>query len=252
MAIDPVCRYRRFLILVLPNNPARIRFRIWLAASIKFLVPFSILVAAAAFGMAHHTVATRSGVSTVVERVTVPFAESVPPPAMHNARPSIHWIPTGFTVIWAFGMLWLSGSWWLRWRSLRFALRAASPVHLPIHLRASTSPAFREPGVFGIWRPILLLPEGIIERLTPTQLDSVLRHELCHVHRRDNLATAIHMVVEAVFWFHPMVWWLGARLMEERERACDEEVLRMGSDPQTYAESILRICELSIEPPLPC
>jgi len=74
---------------------------------------------------------------------------------------------------------------------------------------------------------------------------------VCHVRRRDNLATAIHMAVEAAFWFHPLVWWLGARLMEERERACDEEVL-LGSEPQVYAEGILKICELYLESPLPC
>jgi len=56
------------------------------------------------------------------------------------------------------------------------------------------------------------------------------------VRRRDNLATVIHMAVEVVFWFHPLVWWLGARLIEERERACDEEVPRNGGEPRAYAE----------------
>ena len=43
---------------------------------------------------------------------------------------------------------------------------------------------------------------------------------------------AIHMFVETVFWFHPLVWWIGKRMVEERERACDEEVLRLGSEPR--------------------
>jgi uncharacterized protein (TIGR03435 family) len=60
------------------------------------------------------------------------------------------------------------------------------------------------------------------------------------------------MVVEAMFWFHPLVWWLGARLLEERERACDEEVLESGSDRQAYAESILKICEFCVGSPLAC
>lgn len=60
------------------------------------------------------------------------------------------------------------------------------------------------------------------------------------------------MAVEALFWFYPLVWWLGARLMEERERACDEDVLRMGSEPKVYAEGILKICELYLASPLPC
>jgi hypothetical protein len=49
--------------------------------------------------------------------------------------------------------------------------------------------------------------------------------------------------VQAIFWFHPLVWWLGARLMDERERACDEKVVEMGSDRRIYAESILKICD---------
>jgi uncharacterized protein (TIGR03435 family) len=48
------------------------------------------------------------------------------------------------------------------------------------------------------------------------------------------------------------VWWIGARLVEERERACDEEVLRQGNAPEVYAESILRTCEFYIASPLPC
>src|SRR5204863_9231542 len=82
--------------------------------------------------------------------------------------------------------------------------------------------------------------------------EAVLANELWHVRRRDNLAAAIHMVVEAIFWFYPLVWWLGARLVEERERACDEEVLELGSERQVYAESILKVCEFCVESPLTC
>jgi hypothetical protein len=58
------------------------------------------------------------------------------------------------------------------------------------------------------------------------------------------------MLVEAVFWFHPLVWWLGTRLMRERERACDETVLELGSERTIYAESILKTCQFCITSPL--
>ena len=106
-----------------------------------------------------------------------------------------------------------------------------------------SSPGLLEPGVVGLFRPILLLPAGIAERLQPPQLEAVLAHELCHVRRRDNLTSAIHMIVEAVFWFHPLVWWIGARLVEERERACDEAVLSLAMQPHDYAEGILNVCK---------
>jgi uncharacterized protein (TIGR03435 family) len=60
------------------------------------------------------------------------------------------------------------------------------------------------------------------------------------------------MFVEALFWFHPLVWWIGARLVAERERACDEDVLRQGNAPRAYAESILTVCRHYLESPLPC
>jgi hypothetical protein len=59
-------------------------------------------------------------------------------------------------------------------------------------------------------------------------------------------------LVEALFWFHPLVWWLGARLEEERERACDEEVVRLGGEPQVYAESILKVVEFYLASPVAC
>ena len=101
-----------------------------------------------------------------------------------------------------------------------------------------TGPAGTRRG--GTVRSVLLVPEGIADRLTPRQLEAVLAHELCHVRRRDNLTSAIHMIVEAMFWFHPLVWWIGARLVEERERACDEDVLRLGGEACPSGKAALR------------
>jgi uncharacterized protein (TIGR03435 family) len=109
-----------------------------------------------------------------------------------------------------------------------------------------------EPGVVGLWRPVLLVPSGIEDDLTPRQLASVLTHELCHIRRRDNVTAAIHMIAEAVFWFYPLVWWIGSRLVDERERACDQEVLRTCGEPQTYAEGIVNVCKRYVESPLAC
>jgi TonB family protein len=108
-----------------------------------------------------------------------------------------------------------------------------------------------EPGIFGVWRPVLLWPEAISLHLDDAHLEAVLAHEAAHVRRRDNLTSLLHMLVEAVFWFHPLVWWMESQLVKERECACDEEVLLL-CPPQAYAESILKVCELCIESPLTC
>ncbi len=113
-------------------------------------------------------------------------------------------------------------------------------------------PASMEPGIFGLFRPVLLWPQAITARLEDMHLETVVAHEVCHVRRRDNLTAAIHMVVEAIFWFFPVVWWLESRLVEERERACDEEVLQLCGQRGVYAESILKVCEFCVESPLAC
>lgn len=73
-----------------------------------------------------------------------------------------------------------------------------------------------------------------------------------HWRRRDNLTAAIHMLVEALFWFHPLVWLIGARLIAERERACDESVLEHGHEREVYAGGILGVCKFCIASPLAC
>ena len=73
-----------------------------------------------------------------------------------------------------------------------------------------------------------------------------MAHEICHVRRRDNLTAAIHMFVDAVFWFYPPVRWIGWQLLAERERACDDYVLQAGTDPAIYAEAILSVCKLCL------
>jgi uncharacterized protein (TIGR03435 family) len=60
------------------------------------------------------------------------------------------------------------------------------------------------------------------------------------------------MLVEAVFWFHPLVWWISVRLVDERERACDEEVLLTAGDPQDYAEGIVAVCRCCLKSPIAC
>jgi bla regulator protein blaR1 len=246
------------LTLSLKKNRAHVRYWLWLMASVKFLIPLSIFVAAGGLLARHTAVAARpytigpvAALFSVFEPAGEPFAAEMPPsPAPQPSYASVvAWV---LLVVWAVGCVMLVRRWIIDWRRMRVSVRKASPLELLIGIPVMSSAAFGEPGVFGILRPVLLLPHGIADHLTPQEMDAIVAHELCHVRRRDNLTAAIHMAVQAVFWFHPLVWWLGARLVEERERACDEEVLRAGGDPHTYAEGILKICELYLASPLAC
>jgi beta-lactamase regulating signal transducer with metallopeptidase domain len=166
---------------------------------------------------------------------------------------SASYIPAILFAIWLCGVLAGLICWVRIWWHMRVARLGATPLELEasiaLPIPVLSSPTRVEPGVFGIFRPVLLMPDGIRDRMTPAQLQAILAHELCHVRRRDNFTGAIHMLVETLFWFHPLVWWLRARLVEERERACDEEVLMRAGDPEAYAEGILTVCKFYLSAP---
>jgi uncharacterized protein (TIGR03435 family) len=252
------------LTLFLRKNRAQVRYGLWLVASVKFLIPFSLLVTVgslvgrhSAVAIAPSELAPASDLSFVIERASDPFGAPLIPPAPPLEMPAVQRSYTGailavLITVWAIGFLTMVCRWTLGWRRMRALTRNARTLDLPIGLPVKTSPACGEPGVYGIVRPVLLLPAWILDCLTAPELEAIVAHELCHVRRRDNLASTIHMAVQAVFWFHPLVWLLGARLLEERELACDEEVLRMGGEPRIYADGILKICELYLASPLAC
>ena len=238
---------------VLRHLPARLRFSVWLAVSLKFFVPFGVLTAAGAAIGARLPLSDVDSVplTAMVELVTGSTSvtlpnESNPPAAAESA------VPLSLLV---FG--WLAGStivlfrWCAEWlqiaRMLRHARWIGTRDGVDILESATLRDAGCEPGVFGVIKPVVLIPADIADYLTPSQLDAVLDHECCHVRRRDNLTAAGHALVEAVFWFHPIVWWLGRELRIERERACDDAVLRRGVDSTAYAEGILMICRLYVE-----
>jgi len=267
------------LTLIMRKQHAQIRYWLWLAASVKFLIPFSLLVSVGNFlARSRASERTQAGLYFAVEEISQPFTghflQPIMPPVVSQSAPSaifaslLHLLPPILVAAWLSGFAVVLLVWWARWRRISAAVRAAAPlregrevealrrIEVPAGIRTpiaiKLSRASLEPGIFGIARPVLVWPEGISKHLDDAHLDAILAHELWHVRRRDNLAAAIHMAVEALFWFHPLVWWLGARLVDERERACDEAVVAMGSERHLYAESILKVCEFCLGSPLAC
>jgi uncharacterized protein (TIGR03435 family) len=241
------------LSLALRQNRAEIRYRLWLAASLKFLVPLAPLISLASRIEWSTAPALSSPVSAALGQVSAPFAPPIA--AAATTAPSNDtgsWLPWFLLAVWACGTGAMFVRWWSRSRVVRLAVQTASPFGISAPVKVLSTRARLEPGIFGVFRPILLLPEGIEACLTPAQLRAILAHEFCHVRRRDNLWTAVHMLAEALFWFHPLVWWIGAQLVDERERACDQDVLRLGNDAEVYASGILHVCRHYLESPLPC
>lgn len=265
------------LAFALRRAPARVRFWLWLAASLKFLLPFSLLTGLGGYFAPSQTSSgqMQPAIYYALDVASQPFtyASSSTPSVMHPAYTKHvssfdEWMPAIGTGTWLCGFVVVLAAWCVRWRKLATVLRHAAtaergrelgilrrleqrePGERP--LRLVIAKAVVEPGTFGIFNPMLVWPEGISDCLDDAQIESIIVHELCHVRRRDNLAAALHMIAKAIFWFHPLVWWIEARLMEEREQACDEGALQQCSSPRVYAESILKACEFSVERPLPC
>ena len=261
------------LTIALRNYPARIRFSVWIAASIKFLVPFAVLTA-----LGSHWVLPNSGslihgtFYTVMEEINEPLARSLlRTPEIGVPLHSLvdrSWISIALVSIWLCGCIVILIRWAQQWHRARclvnestvlaegrevVAMRQAEArlrLRKPIPVVATSKTV--EPGIFGVMRPVLMWPAGLSERMDDVHIASIVAHELEHVRRRDNLTAALHSLVEAVFWFHPAVWWMAVKMTEERERACDEEVLEQDAEPRTYADSILKVCAFCLESPLSC
>ena len=250
------------LAALLRHNGAHVRHAIWLIASVKFLVPFAWLTSLGAL-LPRFTPAVSNAIGPApgsaadlpiaVNRIAAPFTSGVfASPASSVPPPAPDWTAAAIAAAWSCGFAIVVLMRCRDWRRIRAAVRASLPTALtgPVPVRAFAG--LLGPGVVGVWRPVLLVPAGIHRCLTPAQLQTILEHEFCHVRRRDNLTSAIHMLVESLFWFHPLVWWIGARIVDERERACDEHVLRSSGHPEEYAESILNVCKFYVESRLAC
>jgi uncharacterized protein (TIGR03435 family) len=265
------------LALLLRRNQARIRYWLWMAASAKFLIPFSLLVSLGShLPWPSHTVAPKTIAYVAIEEMSQPFLEvtalntpiAIPVAKRTASHVPIPMLPPTLTAVWLTGFITMMSFWCVQWWRISRLVRSATPLiegreadllrkaerlaRLPRSVPLLSSGNSMEPGVFGIIRPVLLWPEGIARHMDDAHLESVLAHEVCHVQRRDNLTSAIHMLVEAIFWFHPLVWWMETQLVKERERACDEAVLQLGNEAAVYAESILNVCKLYTEPSIAC
>ena len=240
------------LTVVFRKARAAVRHGLWFIASVKFLVPFIALEALGKLLAPAIRSPVEAGPEAVlIARAAAPFSQS------YSAAPVAHaasaFDPALILIgVWALGFAAVLVVWMVSWARVRVAQRSATPLAWPAPMPVQASSGMLEPGLVGLWRPVLLVPASLFDRLDQPEIAAIVAHEACHLRRRDNLTAAIHMLVEALVWFHPMVWWIGARLIDERERACDEAVVRTGHDPAAYARSLVECCRLYLQSPLAC
>lgn len=245
---------------------AALRHMVWCVAVVGVLAlpVFSVVLPAwevPVLPVEEAVVSAPPAVTTPIE--TASAAEAAAPsatgPHVETAAPALtrgEWLTRAAAGLAATGVL--AGLLWLAlgfWGVARLG-RRAQVVRDPEWLHTANEAAEQ----LGLRRPVLLLRDrrsvmpatgGLLwpSVVLPVNADewsgerrhAVLAHELAHVKRFDTLTQALAQVACALFWWHPAVWYAAKRLRVERERACDDLVLRTGTRPSAYAAHLLEI-----------
>lgn len=99
------------------------------------------------------------------------------------------------------------------------------------------------PSVIGFFSPRILIPAWLLKKLTPSELEQIVLHEMGHLRRGDDWINLFQKLGLILFPLNPVLMWIERRLCFERELACDDEVLRLTRDPKSYATCLTRLAE---------
>ncbi len=107
------------------------------------------------------------------------------------------------------------------------------------------------PAVCGLFRPVILLPQSLVEKLSAGQLRAVLLHEAIHLRRGDVWVNCAQALLQIIYWWHPLFWLANARIRRVREEAVDDAVmLALRDDAEIYAPTLLEVAKLAFNRPL--
>lgn len=131
--------------------------------------------------------------------------------------------------------------------------RAISTMRLKRNTRIATTVELTSPAVTGIFKPTILIPQHLTQSLTPDHYRWIILHELAHVRRNDVPVNYLMMILHAIHWFNPLVYFAFNRIRTDRELACDHLVLQYANsdnvsqstcDPRRdYARTMMFILE---------
>jgi hypothetical protein len=127
-----------------------------------------------------------------------------------------------------------------RIESLTLRLEKRLRLRRPVSIAITRSN--RGPAVSGLRSPVIFFPKKFVDEWTVDKLEAMLAHELIHVRRGDTWIGHVQFLVQAIWWFHPAVWWMNRQIGIHRERCCDEETLvSVGGDRSMYARSLVDV-----------
>jgi beta-lactamase regulating signal transducer with metallopeptidase domain len=124
------------------------------------------------------------------------------------------------------------------WRTLLRECETSIGISQPVRLLRSLDRSM--PMAFGLRTPTILIP-AIADTWSEDRRRAVLLHELAHIDRRDCMTQLLAEVACAAYWMHPAVWLVAQRLRVERELACDDRVLAVGTAARDYATHLLEL-----------
>ncbi|WP_395375265.1 TonB family protein [Marinicella sp. W31] len=102
------------------------------------------------------------------------------------------------------------------------------------------------PATFGFFKPVILLPISIINKLPIEQVELIILHELCHIRRNDFLHNLLQLLTDTLFFFHPFIRWMNNDIRHVREQCCDQMVLNQNSEPLTYAHALTNVADMHL------
>ncbi len=111
------------------------------------------------------------------------------------------------------------------------------------------------PAVFGVFRPVLLMPKNYLVKLSGQDVEHMLLHELAHIKRGDLIMHGLFMCLQIVYWYNPLLWLVRRQVHHLRELCCDATVARLlkhkiSAYRQTLLETARRFLSTSVEPGL--
>lgn len=110
------------------------------------------------------------------------------------------------------------------------------------------SSAVKIPFVWGLWRPVVMLPSELYQRATHKERTVILLHELTHIARFDSAWHWLLRSLQVLFWWQPLLWFASRQIGEVRERVCDQFCVGTLGDREQYIDVLLRIAEKVTRP----
>lgn len=127
----------------------------------------------------------------------------------------------------------------------QLVIRLARKTGVKRAVRVMESTLLQTPVVVGWLKPVILLPVGMVNRLSLEQTEAILAHELAHICRHDYLLNLLQSFMEALFYFNPAVWHISALVRAEREHSCDDTAVRVCGNSLAYAKALVQLQEMS-------